>query len=292
MSFGRFQLRRDTAANWTAANPVLAEGELAINLTNSTFKVGDGTTAWNSLPIGGAASNAVINDAIDDNPSATRTALGFDEAVDDRVSDLLVAGDNITLTYDDGAGTLTIDSSGGGGGSAVPVPMRQTSGQLYFPPMGAGIAHGTPANFYQSVTFVPFNIGITIDALAFEVTTAAAGNALVGIYERDATGRPGALVRSASAVSLSTTGVKVAVLGSTYTVTSPVYLAIVTSINSALLRTFAAGPQVLGVSNFSDIPNFGTLRAFSLGGTSLPADATVPAITVWTDMPKLLARSA
>ena len=116
MSFGRFQLRRDTAANWSSANPVLAEGELAIDLTNNIFKIGDGTTAWSSLPIGGAASNAAINDAIDDNPSATRTALGFDEAVDDRVAALLVAGTGITLTYNDVANTLTIDSSGGGGG--------------------------------------------------------------------------------------------------------------------------------------------------------------------------------
>lgn len=42
----------------------------------------------------------------------------FNEAVDDRVAQLLVAGTNITLTYNDGAGTLTIDASGSGGGSS------------------------------------------------------------------------------------------------------------------------------------------------------------------------------
>jgi len=41
------------------------------------------------------------------------------EVVDDRVAALLVAGTNITLTYDDGANTLTIDAAGGGGGAAV-----------------------------------------------------------------------------------------------------------------------------------------------------------------------------
>jgi hypothetical protein len=41
----------------------------------------------------------------------------FDEAVDDRVAALLVAGSNITLTYNDAANTLTIASSGGGGGT-------------------------------------------------------------------------------------------------------------------------------------------------------------------------------
>ena len=40
----------------------------------------------------------------------------FSEAVDDRVAALLVAGANVTLTYNDGSGTLTIAASGGGGG--------------------------------------------------------------------------------------------------------------------------------------------------------------------------------
>jgi hypothetical protein len=49
----------------------------------------------------------------------TSTAVSdFSEAVDDRVSNLLVAGTNITLSYNDTAGTLTINSSlAGGGGS-------------------------------------------------------------------------------------------------------------------------------------------------------------------------------
>lgn len=34
------------------------------------------------------------------------------EDIDDRVAALLVAGTNVTLTYDDGAGTLTIDAAG------------------------------------------------------------------------------------------------------------------------------------------------------------------------------------
>ena len=36
---------------------------------------------------------------------------GFNEQVDDRVSELLVAGTGITLTYDDSAGTLTISAT-------------------------------------------------------------------------------------------------------------------------------------------------------------------------------------
>lgn len=41
--------RRDTAANWTSANPVLGAGEYGLNTTNGRVKIGDGATAWNSL---------------------------------------------------------------------------------------------------------------------------------------------------------------------------------------------------------------------------------------------------
>jgi hypothetical protein len=52
----RIQLRNDTAANWTDADPVLAAGEfgLEINPTGTDqFKIGDGTSSWTELAYGG-----------------------------------------------------------------------------------------------------------------------------------------------------------------------------------------------------------------------------------------------
>ena len=46
----RIQFRRDTAANWTLINPLLAEGEIGNETDTGKFKVGNGTTLWNSLP--------------------------------------------------------------------------------------------------------------------------------------------------------------------------------------------------------------------------------------------------
>lgn len=43
------QIRRDTAANWTASNPVLASGEMGYESNTNKFKFGDGSTAWTSL---------------------------------------------------------------------------------------------------------------------------------------------------------------------------------------------------------------------------------------------------
>jgi lysophospholipase L1-like esterase len=46
----KIQYRRDTAANWTAANPVLSLGEPGYETDTKRRKVGDGTAAWASLP--------------------------------------------------------------------------------------------------------------------------------------------------------------------------------------------------------------------------------------------------
>ncbi len=59
----RLRLRHDTAANWTSRNPVLLAGEVGVETDTNKVKVGNGTTAWNSLPYlageggGGGASN-------------------------------------------------------------------------------------------------------------------------------------------------------------------------------------------------------------------------------------------
>ena len=45
----RIQLRRDTAAQWTANNPTLSTGEAGFVSDTSRLKIGDGATAWNSL---------------------------------------------------------------------------------------------------------------------------------------------------------------------------------------------------------------------------------------------------
>ncbi len=52
----QIQFRRGTAAAWVAANSVLGQGEIGLETDTKKFKVGDGTTAWNS--IGYAAAQA------------------------------------------------------------------------------------------------------------------------------------------------------------------------------------------------------------------------------------------
>jgi hypothetical protein len=62
------QIRRDTAANWTSANPILAQGELGAETDTSKIKIGDGTTAWASVPYlidtGGYLTAAAIGSTV------------------------------------------------------------------------------------------------------------------------------------------------------------------------------------------------------------------------------------
>jgi hypothetical protein len=46
----RIQMRRGTTSEWNSANPILNEGEIGYNSTLSSFKIGDGTSVWSSLP--------------------------------------------------------------------------------------------------------------------------------------------------------------------------------------------------------------------------------------------------
>lgn len=44
------QVRRGSGENWNSVDPTLSNGEIGLNTDNKLFKIGDGLTAWTSLP--------------------------------------------------------------------------------------------------------------------------------------------------------------------------------------------------------------------------------------------------
>lgn len=56
----QIKLRRDTAANWTSANPTLANAEPGYETDTGNLKIGDGFTAWTSLDYFAPASSPPI----------------------------------------------------------------------------------------------------------------------------------------------------------------------------------------------------------------------------------------
>ena len=78
----KIQIRRGTTAEWLASIDPLSQGELGYNLSLKKFKVGDGTSLWNSLP--------------------WATIIGSD----------LVGSSGINISYAAGSGTATISVTG------------------------------------------------------------------------------------------------------------------------------------------------------------------------------------
>ena len=94
-------LGRDTAG--TGVPEVMTAAQV-----RGILNVADGAT--------GNATDAALRDRATHTGSQPATTISdFAEAVDDRVAALLVAGANVTLTYDDAGNALTIAAAGGGG---------------------------------------------------------------------------------------------------------------------------------------------------------------------------------
>jgi hypothetical protein len=58
----RIRLRRSTAAQWTAANPVLFAGEAGFETDTGKLKIGDGTSAWSALYYFVNTGSSTLND--------------------------------------------------------------------------------------------------------------------------------------------------------------------------------------------------------------------------------------
>src|SRR6056297_2912718 len=60
MAFIRIQFRRGTSTEWETNNPVLAEGEMGLELDTFKFKIGNGVDPWNDLDYGGLTGPGLV----------------------------------------------------------------------------------------------------------------------------------------------------------------------------------------------------------------------------------------
>lgn len=124
----RMWQRRDTAANWTSKNPTLEFGEIGVETPTSSgaapkFKIGDGTTPWNTLLYQGGGGGGGMTD-----PTTT-------------AGDLIVRGstapqrlakgtDDQVLTMVGGMPAWANPTGGGGEDATVRIAEVSTSGFL------------------------------------------------------------------------------------------------------------------------------------------------------------------
>ena len=70
------QHRRGTASSWTSTNPTLAAGEIGFESDTGKFKIGTGSTAWNSLAYATASPLTTKGDLYTYGTADTRLAVG------------------------------------------------------------------------------------------------------------------------------------------------------------------------------------------------------------------------
>jgi hypothetical protein len=129
--------------------------------------------------------------------TGTKTATfisDFSEAVDDRVAVLAVAGTNMTVTYNDAAGTLTFDAAGGGAGTnlsytaATRIIASDTGTDATLPLVTSGDAGLAPASGGGTTNFLradgtwaaPGGGSITVQDEGVNITTALSTLNFVG----------------------------------------------------------------------------------------------------------------
>ena len=92
------QQRRGTAAQWAAANPILAAGEIGFETDTSKFKMGNGSSAWGSLTY--FANAAELTAIIDGAPDLLNTLNELAAAIGDDPSFFTNVGDSIADNID------------------------------------------------------------------------------------------------------------------------------------------------------------------------------------------------
>lgn len=71
----KIQMRRDTAANWASANPILMEGEMGLVMDDpNQYKIGDGVHSWNDLPLRGYTGTIVQETGSNENAVMSQKA--------------------------------------------------------------------------------------------------------------------------------------------------------------------------------------------------------------------------
>jgi hypothetical protein len=173
----RIQLRRDSALGWSTNNPILASGEIGIELSPTPaqivlFKVGDGITAWNNLPY----QNEVFSGATLGANTFTGTQTA-PKVVATFVDKLLTvtpnAGNSNTVTIDTDLNTsFIVDNTSSTGNITVTFNGKAgvTTGNNE---MGAVIVRVRQGSIARSITWPTLNAWLTSDGLS---PTAPAAN--------------------------------------------------------------------------------------------------------------------
>lgn len=145
----KIQIRRGTASQWTASNPVLSEGELGLESDTGRLKIGNGTQPWNSLaafspPVEAFKVGAIYTTTDPTNPG---TSLGYGTWASFSTGRILIGVDT---------GNPSINDPGDMAGSITGTPAGTVSAPTFTGTSSQNtslVSAGTPAGTNSAPTF-------------------------------------------------------------------------------------------------------------------------------------------
>lgn len=161
----RMRVRRGTAAQWASANPVLLQGEIGYETDTGALRIGDGSTAFTSLP-----DRTGIPRAQDDVLSGGYTATEDDDGtVSGGTYQPEPAGGNFKKIVNNGAFTFAAPSTTGAFTMVVCVTNGASAGAITFSGFGA-----TSGDAFSTTNGESFMVFITkVNGIAIAVVAAA-----------------------------------------------------------------------------------------------------------------------
>jgi citrate lyase gamma subunit len=165
----RMQQRRGTAAQWTAANPILAAGEIGFETDTSKFKMGNGSSNWEALTY--FANAAELTNIIDGAPDLLNTLNELAAAIGDDPDFINTVAQGLTAHQNDSTMVHGI----------VDTALLATTGDVASAASGAAIALGA----HEADTTLVHGIADTsLLATTGDVNAAAtAASTALGVHE-------------------------------------------------------------------------------------------------------------
>jgi hypothetical protein len=169
----QIQVRRGTASQWTSANPTLTSGEWGFETDTGKVKIGNGSTAWNSLGYTGAGDieGVTAGTGISGGGTTGTVTVSIDTSV---TADLTTAQTLTNKTLTDPKINLALNPQTGTTYTFVLtdngklVTASNSSAQTYSIPTNASVAFPTGTQ----INIIGIGAGeVTIDAVTSGTTT-------------------------------------------------------------------------------------------------------------------------
>ena len=176
----QIQFRRGTTAEWTAANPLLAQGEMGLEWDTNKFKIGTGSTYWNSLGYSSGQTGAT-GPAGPSGSSTSMISANQGSVITSSTLYINFTGAGVTASATGGSVTVTIS---GGAGSSNSASLGGLPASSYALLSGANFIGASVGNFQLATQNYVIGLGYQTSSgsVAYAVNSGSSSYSLSAGY--------------------------------------------------------------------------------------------------------------